>query len=62
MATFNAASSTNDVNAVLWSYSTKLAWHTDRKVGSYARGAQVKAAENLGVGVASGDPFSLIGD
>lgn len=62
MATFNAASSTNDVNAVLWSYSTKLAWHTDRAVGSYARAAEVQAVENLGVGVASGDPFTLLGD
>lgn len=60
MATFNATSSVNTVNAVLWSYSTKLAWHTDRAAGSYARGAEVQAVNNLGVGVAAGDPFTLL--
>ena len=62
MATLNANSTTNDVNAVLWSYSTKLAWHTDRAVGTYSRAAEVQAVENLGVGVKDGDPFTLLGD
>lgn len=60
MATFNATSSTNNVNAVLWSYSTRLVWHTDRSVtGTSARG-EVQSVDNLGVGVASGDPFTLL--
>jgi hypothetical protein len=60
MATFNATSSTNNVNTVLWGWSTKLVWHTDRPAGSVALHGQVQAAENLGVGVAAGDPFTLL--
>ena len=60
MATFNATSSTNNANQVLWGWSTKLVWHTDRKVTGAARGAEVQAVENLGVGVATGDPFTLM--
>jgi len=60
MATFNATSSTNNANQVLWSYSTRLVWHTDRPSGSVARGGEVESVDNLGVGVATGDPFTLM--
>lgn len=60
MATFNGTSSTNNVNQVLWSLQTKLVWHTDRAVTGTARGGEVEAVENLGVGVAIGDPFTLL--
>lgn len=58
MATLNAASSTNNVNSVLWSYSTRLVWHTDRDVSTANRGGEVESIDNLGVGVAAGDPFT----
>lgn len=60
MATFNAASSTNNVNPVLWSYSTRLVWHTDRDVSGTDRHGEVESVDNLGVGVATGDPFTLL--
>jgi hypothetical protein len=60
MATFNFTSSTNNVNPVLWSFGTKLEYHTDRESGSFARGALVDAVNNLGVGVAAGEPFTLL--
>jgi len=60
MATLNSTSSTNNVNAVLWSYSTKLEWRTDRAAGSVALHGQVQALENLGVGVTATDPFTLL--
>ena len=60
MSTINATSSTNNVNQTLWSYSTKLAWNTDRAAGSFARGAEVQSVENLGVGVTLTDPFTLL--
>ncbi len=60
MATFNGNSATNNVNQVQWSWSTRLTWHTDRAAGSVARGGEVQALENLGVGVAAGDPFTLL--
>ena len=60
MATFNATSSTNNSNQVLWSWGTRLTYHTDRSVTGAARGAEVQAVENLGVGVALGDPFTLL--
>jgi len=58
MATFNAASSTNNANAVLWSLSTKLEYHSDRKTSTTVRGGLITAVNNLGVGVAAGDPFT----
>lgn len=58
MSTFNAASSTNNVNQLLWSYSTKLVWHTDRDTSVDSLHAEIQAAENLGVTVATGDPFT----
>lgn len=60
MATFNANSSTNNANLVLWSHSTRLVWHTDRNTTSSNRGAQVDAVNNLGVGVAAGEPFTIL--
>lgn len=58
MASFNHTSSTNNVNAVLYSYSTRLVWHTDRDVTGTSRGGVVESVDNLGVGVATGDPFT----
>ena len=58
MATFNYTSSTNNVNPVLWSYSTRLVWTTDRDVSGTSRGGVVQSVDNLGVGVAAGDPFT----
>jgi hypothetical protein len=60
MATFNGNSATNNVNQVLWGWSTKLEWRTDRKAGSVARHGVVKSVENLGTGVTTGDPFTLL--
>lgn len=58
MATINGTSSTNNVNAVSWSYSTKVVWHTDRAVSGTALHGEVQALENLGVGVTATDPFT----
>jgi hypothetical protein len=60
MATFNANSRTNNVNLVEWSYSTRLVWHTDRATSSHDRGAEVDSVHNLGVGVARGNPFTIL--
>lgn len=60
MATFNANSATNNVNAVLWSYSTRLVWHTDRDVSGTSKHGEVESVHNLGVGVTAGDPFTLL--
>jgi hypothetical protein len=60
MATLNFTSSTNNVNPVLWSLSTKLEYHTDREAGAFARGALIDSVNNLGVGVTAGDPFTLL--
>ena len=60
MATFNATSSTNNVNQVLWGWSTKLEFRTDRDVTGTDLHGVVQTVENLGVGVASGDPFTLM--
>ncbi len=60
MATFNFTSSTNNANCVLYSYSTRLVWHTDRDTSTASRGGVADSVHNLGVGVASGDPFTLL--
>lgn len=60
MSTLNATSSTNNINPVLWSLSTKLEYHTDRPAGAFSRGDLVSAVNNLGVGVTAGDPFTLL--
>lgn len=60
MATRNATSSTNNGNQVLYSYSTKLVWHTDRDVTGTSRHGEVQAVNNLGVGVTATNPFTLL--
>ena len=60
MATFNAAGSTNNVNQVLWSFGTKFEYRTDRAVTGTALHGAVKTIENLGTGVAAGDPFTVL--
>lgn len=60
MSTFNFTSTTNNVNTVLYSWSTRLTFDTDRKTSSSARGAVVRSVNNLGVGVAVGKPFTLM--
>ena len=60
MATFNAASSTNNVNQVLWGWSTTLEYRTDRAVTGTARHGLVQSVQNLGVTVATGEPFTLL--
>jgi len=58
MPTLNATSTTNNANQVLWTYQTRMVWHTDRAVTGAARGAEVQALENLGVSPPVGDPFT----
>lgn len=58
MATRNYTSSTNNANQVLWTYSTKMAFHTDRDVSGTSRHGEVEAVENLGVTVTTGNPFT----
>jgi hypothetical protein len=61
MATFNFTSSTNNANVVLWSFGTKLEKHSDRDAVSTARGGLISAVNNLGTGVAAGEPFTILG-
>jgi hypothetical protein len=58
MATVNGTSSTNNVNQVLWSYSTKLVYHTDRATSVDALHAEIQAVEALGTGVTDTNPFT----
>jgi hypothetical protein len=51
MATINGVSSTNNGNIVMWSFSTKQSYRTDRAAGTANRHDEVQAVENLGVGV-----------
>lgn len=60
MATFNATGSTNNINQVLWGWSTKLELRTDRPAGSVPLHGLLESVENLGTGVAEGDPFTLL--
>lgn len=60
MSTVNFTSSTNNVNLVEWSYSTKLVFDTDRSTTLHARHAEVRAVENLGVGVTATNPFTIL--
>jgi len=60
MATFNSNSRANVINEVLWSFSTRLAWYTDRNTSAHNRGDEVDAVNNLGVGVARGNPFTIL--
>lgn len=58
MSTVNFTNSVNAANIVLWSYSTKISDHSDRKTTLHARHAEVNAIENLGVGVTKTNPFT----
>lgn len=66
MGTVNSASSTNNSNMVMWSFSTAIDRHTAWKVSStYGRGAVIPhtyAAQatlrNLGIGVTAANPFT----
>jgi hypothetical protein len=58
MATVNGNSTTNNVNQVLWSYGTKLVFHTDRATTVDSLHAEIEAVEALGVGVTATDPFT----
>ena len=59
MSTFNANSRTNNSNLLLWSYSTRLVWHTDRNTSSHDRGAEVDSVHNLGTTTSTGNPFTI---
>lgn len=58
MATINGNSATNNVNQVLWSYSTKLVFHTDRVTSADGLHDEIQAVEALGVGVTATNPFT----
>lgn len=60
MATFNFTNSTNNANTLDWSYSTKIEVRTDRKTTLNARGGLVDSVDNLGVGVSTGNPFTVL--
>jgi len=60
MATFNSTSSTNNVNQVLWTWQTTIELRTDRAAGTVAQHGLVSSVQNLGVTVATGDPFTLL--
>lgn len=51
MATINSNSTTNNVNHVVWSYSTSIALHTDRDTSADSKHAEIYRIDNLGVGV-----------
>jgi len=58
MATINFVGSTNNVNQVEWSYSTKIVFLTDRPAGSFNLHDEIAADNNLGVGVTTTNPFT----
>jgi hypothetical protein len=66
MGTINAASSTNNSNTVIYSYSTAIDRHTAWKVSAtYGRGAVIAHSvlgewklRNLGVTVTASNPFT----
>lgn len=60
MATFNATSSTNNVNPIVWSWQTTIELRTDRPSGSVALHGLLTSIQNLGTGVAAGEPFTLL--
>jgi hypothetical protein len=60
MSTINAVSTTNNVNAVVWTYSTAIALHTDRDTSADTRHAEIYRVDNLGVGVTATDLFTLL--
>lgn len=60
MATRNSTSSTNNVNQVIWSYSTALAYTTDRTTSTTSARNRIKHVLNLGVSVTKTNPFTLL--
>lgn len=60
MATNNYISSANRSNVIFWSYSTKIANFTDRKTSSRAAHAEGTSLNNLGVGVTTNTPFTIL--
>jgi hypothetical protein len=62
MATFNLTSSDNNANQVVWSWQTTIELRTDRATAAGAAlHALVDSVQNLGTGVATGDPFTELG-
>ena len=58
MATINGNAATNNQNQVIWSYSTKLVWLTDRATSADSLHGEIQAIEALGVGVTATNPFT----
>ncbi len=58
MATRNFTSSTNNINPVVWSYSTAIDKTSDRKTTTTAARARIVEVLNLGVGVTRTQPFT----
>lgn len=59
MATINYTSSTNNVNQLLFSWSTVMEYFSDRKVGSsVAARASIVKLQGLGVSVTTTNPFT----
>lgn len=58
MATRNATSSTNNINPVIWSYSTAMEYTSDRKTTVAVARGRIKLVQNLGVGVLNSNPFT----
>lgn len=51
MATVNGQSSTNNINQVLYSYSSALEFNSDRKGTSLSLHGSISKIQNLGLGV-----------
>ena len=60
MATINSTSSANNINPILFSYSTAIVLHTDRKTSVDALHAEIQSVQNLGVTVTETDPFTVL--
>lgn len=58
MATYNYTSSTNNVNFVLYSYSTGVEYFSDRAAGSIALHGSIEKIQGLGSSVYLTNPFS----
>jgi len=58
MATINSTSSTNNVNQILYSWSTVMEYFTDRKAGSVAARDSIVKLQGLGVSVTVTNPFT----
>ena len=60
MATRNSNNANNRANVLFWSYSTKIVTLTDRKTSAHALHAELTAVNNLGVGVTTANPFTVL--